>query len=365
MRPEVLEAMVPHLARGYGNPTGAHSESRRAAALLDEAREQVASLLGAEPGEVVFTSGGTEADNLAVKGVHALKGGRAVCSAVEHQAVTASVVSIQGDAVPVDSEGVVDLNALNTVMGPDVSLVSVMLANNEVGTIQPVGQIAKVVHELAPGALFHTDAVQAPAWLDVAELAADADLVSVSAHKMGGPQGVGALVVRNGAELLPLLEGGGQERGRRSGTPNLAGILGMAAALQVATSTRSETVERVKALRDRMVEGILSGLEGVEETGRGADRLANIVHLRFQGVESEELVALLDEKGVCVSAGASCSSGAMEPSHVLMAMGFTRSEANSGVRLSLGWNTTEADVDAAGEALVTVVERLRHVRVGR
>ncbi|MEA2716634.1 MAG: cysteine desulfurase, partial [Actinomycetota bacterium] len=249
MRAEAVEAMLPFLRDRFGNPSGSHAMAREARKALDEARAVVAACLGAEPGEVVFTGGGTEADNLAVAGVHRLRPGPVVCSAVEHHAVLHACAALGGRLVPVTAGGVVDLDALAEVLAPDVSVVSVMLANNEVGTVQPLAAVAEVVRGLAPDAALHTDAVAAFPWLDVAALARPADLVAVSAHKFGGPKGVGALVVRRGVALAPILHGGGQERDRRSGTHNLAGIAAMAAAMQATVAERDEVVARVGALR--------------------------------------------------------------------------------------------------------------------
>jgi len=254
---------------------------------------------------------------------------------------------------------VVDLDQLAADLDPSVSVVSVMLANNEVGTIQPLDRVVALVRERAPAAAIHTDAVQAFPWLDVATLAAGADLVAVSAHKFGGPKGVGALVARKGVELEPMLHGGGQERGRRSGTHNVAGIVGMAAAMRATVAEREATVARVGALRDRLADGLLAAVPGTVETGDRANKVAGSCHLRFAGVESEALLVLLDDAGVCASAGSACASGATEPSHVLAAMGVTPADARSSVRLSLGTTTTEDEVDLALKAVVDAVHRLR------
>jgi len=238
-------------------------------------------------------------------------------------------------------------------------VVSVMLANNEVGTIEPLAQVVQVVCERAPGAVVHTDAVQAFAWLDVATLAAPADLVAVSAHKFGGPKGVGALVVRDGVAVAQILHGGGQERDRRSGTHNVAGIVGMAAAMQATVAGRQATAERVGALRDRLVDGLVAAVPDSAETGDRAVKVAGNAHLSFAGVESEALLVLLDGAGVCASAGSACTSGAMEASHVLVAMGVDKDRALGSLRLSLGVTTTDADVDLALAAVPPAVARLR------
>ena len=367
MHPEAVEAMLPFLTQRFGNPSGSHAVAREARKALEEARDVVAACLGARPGEVVFTGGGTEADNLAVAGAHAVRPGGVVCSAIEHHAVLHACEHLRparterSGAVlaPVTPSGVVDLDALAERLDPDVSVVSVMLANNEVGTVQPLAEVAAVVRERAPGAVLHSDAVQAFPWLDVANLAAPADLVAVSAHKFGGPKGVGALVVREGVKVAPLLRGGGQERDRRSGTHNVAGIVGMAAAMAATVSGRAATVARVAPMRDRLADGLLAAVPDSTETGDRAAKVAGNCHLSFAGVESEALLVLLDGAGVCASAGSACTSGAMEPSHVLTAMGVPRERALGSLRLTLGTTTTGADVDAALAAVPHAVARLR------
>ena len=362
MRPEAVDAMLPFLGERFGNPSGSHAVSRDAKKALEEARDTAAECLGCEPGEVVFTGSGTEADNLAVLGVVAARPGSAVCSAVEHHAVLHACQAVDGATVPVDGNGVVDLDRFADALNPDVALVSVMLANNEVGTIQPLAEVAGLVRRLAPNATVHTDAVQAFPWLDVARLAGVADLVAIGAHKFGGPKGVGALVVRHGVRLAPLIHGGGQERDRRSGTHNVAGIVAMAAAMCATLAQRDETVARLGALRDRLADGLLATIDDSAETGDRARKVAGNCHLTFGGVESEELLVLLDAAGVYASAGSACASGAMEPSHVLAAMGVPRERALGSLRLSLGPTTTEADVDLALEAVPVAVERLRAAR---
>jgi cysteine desulfurase len=295
---------------------------------------------------------------MAILGVGGRRG-KVVTTAVEHAAVRESCNSLGAVVVPVSSDGVVNLDALASELSSDVSLVSVMLVNNEVGVVQPLAEVAALVREKAPGALLHTDAVQAFAWLDVAYLVRVADLVSVSAHKFGGPKGTGALVVRDGASIRPVMFGGGHERGRRPGTQNVAGALGMAAAMAATVATRDETLKRVSALRDRLADGILSSMDGVVETGARDLKVAGNCHLRFDGVEGEALLVLLDEMGVSASAGSACSSGATEASHVLLAMGLTREEASSSVRLSLGYATSRDEVDLSLEVIPKAVSQLR------
>jgi cysteine desulfurase len=367
MRPEAFEAMVPWLRDRPANPSGAHRLARDARRAIDDAREVMAAALGAQPGEIVFTSGGTEADNLAVFGVHDRRGGVVVCAATEHHAVLEPTEARSGRIVGVDGRGVIDLDALSDILSraldDEVTLVSVMVANNEVGTIAPIAEVVEVTRRLAPGATVHTDAVQALTWLDVAAVTAGADLVSVSAHKFGGPKGVGALVVRDATPLAARQIGGGQERERRSGTQNVAGIVAMACAAEAAVATRAATVARVGRQRDRLADGLLAAIPGAVETGVvGGDRsgrIAGTCHLCLPDIESEALLFLLEEAGISASAAASCASGAMEPSHVLAAMGVPRDLAFGSLRLTLGWSSTDADVDLALEVIPAAVARLR------
>jgi cysteine desulfurase len=359
VRPEAAAAMWPWLSGGFGNPSGSHSVSRRARTAVDEARDVVATALGVSPGGVVFTSGGTESDNLAVAGAGGP--GAVVTTAVEHHAVlhAARASGREVRVVGVDATGTVDLEHLAAALDPGVALVSVMLVNNEVGTIQPLAEVARLVRRRAPGAVLHTDAVQALAWLDVAGLATGTDLISVSAHKFGGPQGVGALGVRGDVDLRPILHGGGQERERRSGTHNVAGIVGMAAAASATLAQRTADAAATAARRDRLTDGLLAGVPDATETGTRGSKAPGHCHLRFAGVESEALLVLLDDAGVCASAGSACASGAMEPSHVLLAMGVCATEALGSLRLTLGPTTTDAEIDLALTAVPAAVARLR------
>ncbi len=357
--PEAVEAMAPLYRELYANPTGAHRMARDTRRGIDDARDVMAKALGSEPGEIVFTGGGTEGDNMAVVGRHMQVGGVTVCSAIEHHAVLEPVEHLGGRVVAVDAAGVIDLGALAAALDDSVTVVSVMLANNETGMVQPLGQVADVVRSSASNAVLHTDAVQAFPWLDVASLAADADLISVSAHKFGGPKGVGALVVREGVELSPLMLGGGQERGLRSGTHNAAGIAGMAAAAEVVLKSRAEQVERLAGLRDRLADGILTAVPNTVETGERSGKVAGSAHLCFEDIESEALLFLLEDAGVYASAASSCSSGAQDPSHVLAAMGYDRMLAGGSLRLSLGYETADADIDQALAVIPDAVARLR------
>jgi cysteine desulfurase len=365
MRPEAVEAMLPFLTDRFANPSGSHRASRDARRGLDEARDVVAECLGGAPGEVVFTGCGTEADNLAVLGSIRRHGGVAVCPAAEHHAVLHPVEHLGGRVVAVDAAGAVDLDALADALDESVRVVSVMAVNNEVGTISPLAEVAAVVRERAPGAALHTDAVQGLQWLDLAAAAAEYDLVAVSAHKFGGPKGVGALLVRGSTSVEPLLMGGGQERDRRSGTQNVAGIVAMAEAMRISVETRPETVARVQALRDRLLDGLLARVPGLRETVPRDRKVAGSAHVCIEGVENESLLFLLDREGVCASAASACSSGAMDPSHVLAAMGVSREMAGGAVRLSLGWASRDDDVDRVLDVLPAAVLRLRRERPER
>lgn len=362
LRPEALSAMLPYLAEHFGNPSGSHAVARRARDAVDEARERMAPHLGCDPSDIVFTSGGTEACNVAVLGAYRAAGGEVLCSAFEHHAVLDACAAVGGRPIPVKATGLVDLHALATMLGPDVRLVSIMLANNEVGTVQPLAEAVELVRSLAPDAVVHTDAVAAAPWLDLDQAVGGADLVSIGAHKFGGPKGVGALVVRSRTALRPLFYGGPQERERRPGTPNVAGIVGMAVALEVARSRRSEERARVSALRGELLHGLRRSVGGVTETAAGTEKLPGSCHVRFEGTDQEELLVLLDDAGVCASAGSACASGALEPSHVLRAMGMAPEAARQAVRFSLGWSTTAADVEVAVAAVPKAVEQLRASR---
>ena len=359
MRPDAVEAMAPYLSERFANSSGAHAAARQARQAVDEARDVVADALGCRPGEVVFTGSGTEADNHAVLGAVRRHGGIAVGSAVEHHAVLHPVEHVRGRIVGVDDAGRIDLDALADALTADVTVVSVMLANNEVGTVQPLAAVADLVRARSPRAIVHTDAVQAFSWLDVAADAASADCLSVSAHKFGGPKGVGALVVRGDVDLEPLILGGGQERDRRSGTHNVAGIVAMAAAMRATVAERAAVVARVSGQRDRLVDGLQAELVGVHETVPRAAKVAGSAHVCIEGVESEALLFLLDRAGVCASAASACASGAMEPSHVLTAMGVPKERSAGALRLSLGFATTDADIDEALAVIPAAVRQLR------
>ena len=370
MRPEAIAAMLPFLADHPGNPSGGHAAARAAKTALEEAREQVAAVLGARPSEIVFTGGGSEGDNLAIKGAAWAARARApeldgiVTSAIEHKAVLGACSRLEREGARVTrvvatSDGVVDLDALATALDARTAVVSVMLVNNETGVIQPLPEIAALVREHAPHAVLHTDAVQAPQWLDLRDAGAPADLVVVSGHKFGGPKGVGALVIRGGVSIVPLVEGGGHERDLRAGTQNVAGIVAFATALRVTDEQRAEEIARIGALRDRLEQGLREAIDGFTVNGDPARRVAGLLHCTFAGIEAETLLVALDQLGVAAASGSACSSGAVDPSHVLVAMGMPREQALSSVRFSLGYASTDADVDAALRVVPEAVEKLR------
>jgi len=366
MRREAIEAMRPYLDEQFANPSGSHRFSRAARQVVDEARDDVADVLGCTPGEVVFTSGGTEADNAAVFGAVRRHGGVAVCSAAEHHAVLHCVEHLGGEVVDVDRCGVIDLDKLRatlsaiTAHNERTALVSVMAVNNEVGSVTPMRDVARAVRASAPGSILHSDAVQAACWLDLRDIVLVTDVVSFSAHKFGGPKGMGIMVQKAGITLEPLIMGGGQERDRRSGTTNVAGIVATAAALRATVTHRATETTRVASLKKSLVEGITSQLTDVIETVPSSCAVVpGIAHLCIGGVESEALLFLLDEANVCASAASACASGAMEPSHVLRAMGVEPRFAKGALRLSLGHTTTQENVDRAIEVVVASVQRLR------
>jgi cysteine desulfurase len=358
MRERAVAAMLPFFSERYANPSGSHRFAREARRAIDEARDDVAAVLGVEPGSVVFTSCGTEADNTVLAGV----AGSAVCSAAEHHAVLHPIEHrSDGVVVGVDETGHIDLDQLAaSCADPALGVVSVMAVNNEVGTVTDLAAVADVVRDRAPQAILHTDAVQAPCWLDLRDIAPLVDAMSFSAHKFGGPKGVGVLTLGPGLAVEPLIVGGGQERERRSGTHNVAGIVALAAALSETDAERSDENARLTALRDRLVDGIRSEIDDVVETVPRDRKVAGSAHVCIAGIENEALLYLLDEADVCASAASACASGAMEPSHVLAAMGVDRTLALGALRLTLGHTTVDTDVDRAIDVVVASVRRLRN-----
>jgi cysteine desulfurase len=366
LHPAVLDAVTTALARDFGNASSVHAFGQRAKGLLDTAREQVAQLIGAQPADVVFTGSGTEADNFAVRGVAEAAEARGrrhlVVSAIEHEAVlnTARHLARRGWAVSMaepDRDGVVSPEAVAALVTEQTALVSVMHANNETGVVQPVAAIARVAH--AAGALFHTDAVQTAGKLPLEVEALQADLLSISAHKFGGPKGVGALWIRRGTRLAPILTGGRHERNRRAGTENVPGIVGLGVAAEVAAKDLRGYLASVGALRDRLESGILARVPATAVNGTRECRVANTANISFDRVEAESLLIALDLEGVAVSTGSACSSGTLEPSHVLKAMRLPPSRTQGALRFSIGSTNTEAEVDRVVELLPGLVEKLR------
>jgi cysteine desulfurase len=362
--PEVFAAVRPWLEGGFGNASSVHFAGREARTAVDRARTQVAKLLGAVPSEIVFTSGGSEADSLALLGVARLSSSsrrHVVVTAIEHPAVlrAADVLEREGvqvTRVPVGREGAVDPGRVAAALTAETVLVSVMLANNETGAVQPVAEIARSARER--GILVHCDAVQAIGKMPVDVRALGVDLLSLSGHKFGAPQGVGALFVRRGVNVAPLILGGSQERGRRAGTENVAGVVGLGAAAELAQGELAFAPARLMALRDRLQRSLCERIADLR-VNAASERLCNTLSLTLPGVEGEALLLNLDLEGIAASSGAACASGTMRPSHVLLAMGLSAEEAQGSLRLSLGRVSTEEDVDAVAEVLPPIVERLR------
>ena len=362
-RPEVIAAMVPLLAAG--NPSSLHAEGRAAHALLDDARERVARVLGAKAREIVFTGGGSESNNLAILGVaRALRdrGRHIISSDFEHHAVLHALDVLREDGfeitlLPVGSQGVLDPGAFRAAIRPDTILASIMLANNEIGTIQPVAALAAIARER--GVTTHTDAVQAPAYLDINVDTLGVDLLSIAGHKLSGPKGTGVLYVRTGTPLVSLIVGGGQESGLRAGTENLAGIVGLATGLALANAERAEVVQRVATLRDRLEAAIRAEIPDVRINGAASPRLANSLSVAFGDAASDLLLINLDLAGIAASAGSACAAGSIEPSHVIAALGLPTHFARGVIRFSLGRVTSGRDIERVSQVLPAIVRAVR------
>ncbi|SEP69366.1 cysteine desulfurase family protein [Arthrobacter sp. OV608] len=369
VRREVLDAMWPYLTGEFGNPSSHHTLGEAAATALADARRTVAAVLGCRAGEVTFTAGGTEADNLAVKGIALARQAadpqlnRVVISAVEHPAVEESARYLERfhgfaiDVVPVDGTGLVTPEAFQKVLTPETAVASVMYANNEVGTVQPISELAALAHEL--GIPFHTDAVQAAGWLPLDTKVLGVDAMSISGHKLGAPKGCGVLFVRGRTKLEPLIHGGGQERGRRSGTENVAGAVGLATALTLAHAGQEEQRRRVTALRDTFISAVLTGVPGAVLTGHPAERLPSVASFCFPGTSGESVLLELERQGVVCSSGSACAAGSDAPSQVLTALGIAPEVAQTAVRFSFDARVTEADLAAAAAAVESAVGRVR------
>ena len=360
-----FEAMRPYMLDQFANPAGTYSFASGAANAVEEARKQLAGVIGAKASEIYFTSGGTESDNWALKGVmqaNAAKGRHLITSAIEHHAIlhSAEALKKQGYDVtilPVDSDGVVDLDALEKAIRPDTVLISVMAANNEVGTLEPLEKIGEIAH--AHGVLFHTDAVQAFCHVPLDVERMHIDLLSASGHKFHGPKGVGLLYVRKGVKIAPFMDGGAQEKKRRAGTTNVPGIVGMAAAAAEAVAHMDEIAKKEIAVRDHLIARIEKEIPHAKLNGHRTQRLPGNVNFCFRFIEGESMLMLLDDSGVCASSGSACTSGSLDPSHVLLALGLPHEIAHGSLRLTLSEETTIADADFVVDTLKGIIERLR------
>jgi len=362
--PEVFEAMRPYFAECFGNASSIHHHGQESRAAVEDARESVAHLLGCSASEIVFTSGGTESDNLAVAGWVAA-GDHVVTSSIEHHAVLHAckhleTMGCEVTVLPVDGRGMIDPADVRRALRPNTKLISLMMANNETGVLQPVDEIGKIAAEAK--ILFHTDAVQAAAKVAIDVRRIGCDALSISGHKIHAPQGVGALYVKKGTRIQPLFHGGRHERSRRAGTENVPGIVGLGKAAQLAKESLDRGDDKVlSAMRDRLEQGILAQVDDASVNGWGATRVPNTTNIRFDHIEGESLVIALDLKGLAVSTGAACSSGAIEPSHVLIAMGLRPEQARASIRFSLGKQTTQADIEFALGLVPEAVARLRAI----
>lgn len=371
LRPEALEAMLPFLGGEFGNPSSPHSYGRRARAALDEAHERIAAQIGAGPREIIVTSGGTEALNLALKGAAWAgkgRGHRIVTSAVEHHAVLHALQHLEKFGfevveLPVDRYGRVDPDHVASAINERTTVVAIQLANNEVGTLQPIPAIGKVVREKGPkGCMFVVDAIAGAAWLPIDVEAFGCDLLALAGHKLDGPKGVGALYLKKGTHILSQQQGGTQERFRRAGTEDVAGAVGMGVAFEMAVAEREPTAKRVRRLRDRLRSALLAE-DGVELTGHPRERLPNLLSVVVGEADGAAMVVKLDLKGIAASVGSACTTGSTEPSHVLTAMGYPDDEARGSLRLSLGRTTTDAEIDEAIEVVPTIVAASRTAAV--
>lgn len=366
-RPEAIETMLPFLSQRYANPSSPHSSGQFVRTALEDARERTAAAIGAKPTEIVFTGGGSEADNLAIFGImdaHAEKGNGFVTCAIEHHAVlhAADALRRRGDDVtvlPVDAEGFVDPEALRAAISDRTVLVSIMHANNEIGTIEPIHALAGIAHER--GALFHTDAIQTVGHIPIDVAALGVDALTMSAHKFEGPKGVGALYLKRGVRIRPRVVGGGQEFSKRAGTENVAGIVALATALELAVAELTGYLNNTTRLRDRFVDSVRTAIKHTAVNGPLSERLANNASLRFEGCDASALMMALDGEGIEVSTGSACTSGSLEASHVLTAIGLRPESARGTVRFSLGRTTTSQDIDAVLSTLPGIISRLRRI----
>ena len=365
LSPDVLNAMMPYLTDIYGNASSVHAFGREAREGVEHARNQVAAAINASPDEIFFTAGGTESDNMAIKGVahkYAKKGKHIITTAIEHHAVLHTCEALEKEGyevtyLPVDEDGLISVEQVRAAMRDDTLLVTVMFANNEVGTIEPIAEIGALCRER--NVLFHTDAVQDVCHIPIDVRAMNIDLMSISAHKFHGPKGIGALYCRKGIVLEPVIVGGAQERKRRAGTENVAGIVGLGAAIERAHKNMSADMARVSALRDKLISGILKNIPHVKLNGHPTQRLPQNVNFSIRYIEGESILLMLDINGIAASSGSACTSGSLDPSHVLLAMGIPHEIAHGSLRLTLSDMTTDEEVDYVLETLTKTVKRLR------
>lgn len=365
LKKEVLEEMVPYFSETFGNPSSIHSFGREARKAVDLARDRVAKALNAKSEEIYFTAGGSESDNWAIKGValaNKNKGNHIITSAIEHHAVLHTCESLEKQGfeityLPVDQYGMVDPEQVRRAINSNTILVTIMFANNEIGTIQPIKEIGAITRE--NGIYFHTDAVQAVGHVPIDVNKLNIDLLSLSGHKLYGPKGIGALFIRKGVKISPIIHGGAQERNRRAGTENVPGIVGLGKAVELAYANMEANNKRLINLRDRLIEGILSKIDHVYLNGHPTNRLPGNVNMSFEYIEGESLLLSLDMKGIAASSGSACTSGSLDPSHVLLAIGLSHEIAHGSLRLTLGEENTDEDVDYVLEVLPEIVNRLR------
>ena len=372
IRDEVYEVMNPYLINNFGNPSSIYTIAQQSRTAIDQSREKIAKVLNCRPSEIIFTSGGTESDNSSIYSTAIAQmsiGKHIITSSIEHHAVLNACEFLEENFgfiisyLPVNNQGIINLESLKSQLTPKTTLVSIMLANNEIGTIQPIHEITKIIRDYSENhntkIMVHTDAVQAPGYinLDVKDL--DVDLLSLSSHKFYGPKGCGILYVKRGTPFTPITVGGNQERQRRAGTENVSGIVGTAKALELAELERNEITKKTIKLRDKLISGILNNIENVTLNGDPTQRLANNAHFSFQDIEGESILLSLDLEGIAASSGSACTSASLEPSHVLKSIGLTDEIAQSSVRMTLGKNTTEKEIDLVLETLSKIVARLR------
>ena len=367
IRPEVYDAMRPYIESCYGNPSSVYKLARESKKAIDLARKQVADAINADSGEIFFTGCGSESDNWAIKGVALAlkdKGKHIITTNIEHHAILHTCEFLEENGyevtyIPVDEYGMVSADDIKKAIRPDTILVSVMTANNEIGTIEPIKEIGAVCRE--KGVYFHTDAVQAVGHIKIDVKEMNIDLLSLSGHKIGAPKGIGALYIRKGVKIKNLIHGGQQEKGKRAGTENVIGIVALGKAIELAVSEMEDTMERLKYLRDKIINGVLKNIEYSRLNGHPEERLPGNVNISFEFIEGESMLLMLDAKGICASSGSACTSGSLDPSHVLLAIGLPHEKAHGSLRISLGYQNTEEEVDKLLEVLPPIVQRLREM----